>query len=170
MTTKSPLEAVSVETFAGPLTVIADDGTVVASGFATIEQIAARLPARLATRELRTRSELGAVTAGVRAYLSGEVDALDAVAAQQDGAPFTQEVWAAMRQIRAGSTWSYAELATKAGRPAAVRAVGNACARNLLAPFVPCHRVLLSSGGLGGYAYGVAVKEQLLAFETRAST
>jgi methylated-DNA-[protein]-cysteine S-methyltransferase len=70
-----------------------------------------------------------------------------------------------MRQIPPGETWSYAELAAKAGRPQAVRAAGQACARNLVAPFVPCHRVVRSGGSLGGYYYGLAVKRWLLDHE-----
>ena len=70
-----------------------------------------------------------------------------------------------MRQIPAGETWSYSELATRAGRPAAIRAAGQGCALNRVAPFVPCHRVLRSDGSLGGYAYGLATKRALLDFE-----
>jgi len=73
-----------------------------------------------------------------------------------------------MRQIPPGQTWSYAELAAKAGRPDASRAAGSACARNLVAPFVPCHRVVRSDGTLGGYYYGLPVKEWLLAHEGRS--
>ena len=67
--------------------------------------------------------------------------------------------------VPAGSTATYAELAAAAGSPAAVRAAGSACARNLLAPFVPCHRVLRTGGALGGYRYGLAVKDELLRHE-----
>ena len=171
MSPNDALTATSIDTFAGPLAVIVtSDEAVVGSGFGSVEQIAARLPADLSARGLRTRRDLGSVTAAVLAYSLGDLDALDTVPARQSGAPFTQEVWTVMRQIRPGSPWTYAELATKAGRPAAVRAVGNACARNLLAPFVPCHRVVLTSGGLGGYAYGLTVKERLLAHEARAGS
>jgi methylated-DNA-[protein]-cysteine S-methyltransferase len=62
---------------------------------------------------------------------------------------------------------SYAELAVRAGLPrTAARAAGSACAQNLIAPFVPCHRVLPTTGGFGGYYYGVPVKEWLLAHES----
>ena len=84
---------------------------------------------------------------------------------EQPGGPFLTEIWRVMRQIPAGDTWSYSELATKAGRPAAVRAAGQGCALNRVAPFVPCHRVLRSDGSLGGYAYGLATKRALLDFE-----
>ena len=70
-----------------------------------------------------------------------------------------------MRKIPAGKTMSYAELADRAGSPAAVRAAGSACARNLIAPIIPCHRVVKTGGGLGNYAYGLHFKEELLRFE-----
>jgi methylated-DNA-[protein]-cysteine S-methyltransferase len=72
-----------------------------------------------------------------------------------------------MRAIAPGSTATYAELAAAAGSPTAVRAAGSACARNLVAPFVPCHRVLRSGGTLGGYYYGLDAKRVLLAHEAR---
>ena len=81
------------------------------------------------------------------------------------GTAFQQAVWAALRAIPAGETRSYAQLAAAVGRPAAVRAAGTACGDNGLAILVPCHRVLRSDGGLGGYAYGLERKRALLARE-----
>jgi methylated-DNA-[protein]-cysteine S-methyltransferase len=164
----TPLDTATMDTFTGPLAVITDGGVVVAAGFAPASAMAARLRPELAARGLRERRDLGPVTAAVAAYLAGEVSALGSVPVSQPGGTFTQEVWRVMREIPAGQTWTYAELATKAGRPAAVRAVGNACARNLVAPFVPCHRVLQTGGGLGGYYYGLEVKKALLAHESGA--
>jgi methylated-DNA-[protein]-cysteine S-methyltransferase len=164
------LEATTLGTPAGGLSVIVAGEVVVAAGFAPVDAMAARLSGpvagSLAGRGLRERRDLGSVSRAVLAYLAGDLAALDAVEVDQPGAGFTQEVWRLMREIPAGSTWTYAELATKAGRPAAVRAVGNACARNLVAPFVPCHRVLRTGGGLGGYYYGLPVKQWLLAHES----
>lgn len=67
-----------------------------------------------------------------------------------------------MERIPAGATCTYAELAARAGRPRAVRAAGQACARNPLPLFVPCHRVLGSGGVLGGFSGGLAWKVCLL--------
>jgi len=89
------------------------------------------------------------------------------VPVRQPGGAFQQQVWDVMRRIPPGQTWSYAELAAKAGNPDAARAAGSACARNLVAPFVPCHRVVRTDGSLGGYYYGLDVKEWLLAHEGR---
>jgi methylated-DNA-[protein]-cysteine S-methyltransferase len=167
-TIPAPLDSALIATPVGSLGVITDDGIVVAAGFAPVEDMAQRLATEQTARGLRSRRDLGPVTRAVRAYLSGQVDALDEVLVRQPGGEFTQDVWRVMREIPAGQTWSYAELATKAGRPAAVRAVGNACARNLVAPFVPCHRVVRTDGTLGGYYYGLGVKEWLLAHERGA--
>ena len=159
------LSITTLETPVAPWTVVVDDdGVVVASGFSGEDDTLARLTD--AQRENTHRvDDAGEVTRAIRAYLDGDRDALDAVAVAQPGGPFHQQVWAAMREIPAGETWSYVELATKAGRPAASRAAGTACARNLVAPFVPCHRVVKSDGGLGGYYYGLDVKEWLLNHE-----
>ena len=76
-----------------------------------------------------------------------------------------QRAWLEMRGVHAGETDTYAGLAERAGIPRAIRAAGQACAKNKVAPFVPCHRILRTGGGLGGYAYGIPVKEALLVHE-----
>ncbi len=78
------------------------------------------------------------------------------------GTAFQQAVWAALRAIPPGETRSYREIAVAIGKPGAVRAAGSACGDNVLAVVIPCHRVLRSDGGLGGYAYGVERKQVLL--------
>lgn len=84
------------------------------------------------------------------------------------GTPFQQAVWGALREIPAGATVSYADLAGKLGRPEAVRAVAQACGANPLAVVTPCHRVVRSDGGLAGYRWGVERKRTLLARERAA--
>ncbi|HWV12089.1 MAG TPA: bifunctional DNA-binding transcriptional regulator/O6-methylguanine-DNA methyltransferase Ada, partial [Sphingobium sp.] len=83
-----------------------------------------------------------------------------------NGTAFQQAVWAALRAIPAGETRSYGEIAAAIGRPGAMRAAGTACGDNGLAVVIPCHRVLRSDGGLGGYAYGVKRKKALLERES----
>jgi methylated-DNA-[protein]-cysteine S-methyltransferase len=168
--TEAPLEATEVATAVGPLAIVTDAGTVVGSGFTTVEDQVGRLDPALRARGVVRRADLGAVTDAVRAYFDGDVAALDAVPVRQPGGDFTQEAWRVMRMIPAGETWTYAELATKAGRPAAVRAAGSACARNMVAPFVPCHRVVRTGGSLGGYYYGLGVKRWLLDHERGVTT
>ena len=81
------------------------------------------------------------------------------------GTPFQCEVWWSLAEIPYGETISYAELAGWVGRPRAFRAVGQANGANPLPIVLPCHRVIASGGGLGGYGGGLAVKSQLLALE-----
>ena len=78
------------------------------------------------------------------------------------GTAFQQRVWRALREIPAGSTASYREVAERIGSPGAVRAVAHACAVNPLAVAIPCHRVVRSDGGLAGYRWGVERKLALL--------
>ncbi|WP_254630378.1 methylated-DNA--[protein]-cysteine S-methyltransferase [Cellulomonas sp. GbtcB1] len=173
----APLLAAVLPSPAGGLAVLlTEDGVVRAAGFGPVPAMAARLPLDLAARghELLEPAALAARGAGpalvadaAARYLDGEVGALDTVPVAQPGGPFQQRAWAAMRAIAPGSTATYAELAAAAGSPTAVRAAGSACARNLVAPFVPCHRVLRSGGTLGGYYYGLDTKRALLAHEAR---
>lgn len=143
-----------------------EDGVVRAAGFDQPETLVARLPAVLRERGVERRAaSRGPVAEAVAAYADGELAALDTVPTDQPGGPFLQQAWQAMRAVPAGTTVSYAELAKAVGRPTAVRAAGSACARNLVAPFVPCHRVVRSDGSLGGYRYGLPVKQRLLHHE-----
>ena len=81
------------------------------------------------------------------------------------GTEFQQKVWQQLLQIPYGKTISYAELAKNIGQPTAYRAVANANGRNPISLIVPCHRVIASNGGMGGYTGGVAIKKRLLAQE-----
>ena len=78
------------------------------------------------------------------------------------GTAFQQRVWQALREIPAGSTASYADIAERIGAPKAVRAVAQACAANALAVAIPCHRVVRNDGSLSGYRWGVERKRALL--------
>ena len=101
----------------------------------------------------------------VDAFFSGKVDAIDDVVVRQRSGPFLEDAWQVLRTVPAGAPDSYASFAARCGRPAAVRAAANACARNAAALFVPCHRVLGSDGGLGGFRWGTPVKRWLLDHE-----
>ena len=78
------------------------------------------------------------------------------------GTAFQQRVWQALREIPAGETRSYGELAGDLGKPSASRAVGGANGANKIAVLIPCHRVIAADGTLGGYAYGLEIKSELL--------
>ncbi|MET0763988.1 MAG: methylated-DNA--[protein]-cysteine S-methyltransferase [Blastococcus sp.] len=101
----------------------------------------------------------------VEKFFAGDVRAIDDVVVRQRSGPFLQEAWEVLRTVPAGHPDTYASFAARCGRPAAVRAAANACARNAAALFVPCHRVLGSSGGLGGFRWGTPVKRWLLDHE-----
>lgn len=137
-------------------------GAVVAGTFRGLDDARARLA--VGDRRIHPRTHAPAVRAAIEQYLDGELDALASVSVLQWGGPFQQQAWVAMRSIAAGSVATYAELARLAGNARAVRATGTACACNLVAPFVPCHRVV-ASNGLGGYGYGLDVKVALLEHE-----
>jgi len=81
------------------------------------------------------------------------------------GSEFQRQVWRALRQIPAGKTASYSEIARAIGRPTATRAVAQACGANPIAVAIPCHRVVRSDGGLSGYRWGVELKAMLLRVE-----
>ena len=83
------------------------------------------------------------------------------------GTAFQQRVWQALRDIPAGVTVTYTELAKRIGRPNSVRAVAQACAANALAVAIPCHRVVRNDGGLSGYRWGVGRKRALLEREAK---
>jgi AraC family transcriptional regulator of adaptative response/methylated-DNA-[protein]-cysteine methyltransferase len=78
------------------------------------------------------------------------------------GTAFQQRVWQALKDIPAGQTFSYTEIARRIGSPKAVRAVAGACAANNLAVAIPCHRVVRNDGSVSGYAWGVERKRALL--------
>jgi AraC family transcriptional regulator, regulatory protein of adaptative response / methylated-DNA-[protein]-cysteine methyltransferase len=84
------------------------------------------------------------------------------------GTAFQEAVWQALREIPPGETRSYAEIAAAVGKPGAVRAAGSANGANNVAVLIPCHRVIRSDGSLGGYAYGLEIKQKLLERESRS--
>ena len=97
-------------------------------------------------------------------HLKGQAPALDLPIDVQATA-FQWKVWRSLQAIPYGETRAYAEVARSIGQPKAVRAVARACATNPVAVVVPCHRVVQTDGGLGGYRWGVARKKKLLALE-----
>ncbi len=107
-------------------------------------------------------SELDAtVTAVVQLVDAPAARSLD-VRLDLRGTTFQRRVWQALREIPAGSTETYAEVAERIGAPGSARAVAGACAANPIAVAVPCHRVVRNDGGLSGYRWGVERKRALL--------
>jgi AraC family transcriptional regulator of adaptative response/methylated-DNA-[protein]-cysteine methyltransferase len=83
------------------------------------------------------------------------------------GTAFQRRVWQALREIPAGTTVTYSEIAKRIGMPRAVRAVASACAANKIAVAIPCHRVVRKDGSLAGYRWGIERKRTLLAREAK---
>ena len=83
------------------------------------------------------------------------------------GTAFQEAVWRELQRIPKGETRTYAELAAAVGKPKAVRAAGSANGANNVAVLIPCHRVIRTGGGLGGYAYGLEIKRKLLEKEAK---
>ena len=100
-------------------------------------------------------------------YSGGDLAALDGIELDLEGTPpFFRAAWDACRRIPPGETRSYRWLAAEAGSPQAMRAAGQAMARNRFSLIIPCHRVISSDGGLGGYGGGgLSVKARLLQME-----
>ena len=109
----------------------------------------------------------GTVTAALTAFFAGSLGAIDTIPVRTGGTPFQRSVWAALRQIPAGSTTTYGRLAAALGNPDACRAVGLANGANPIGIVVPCHRVIGSNDGLTGYGGGIDRKRWLLAHERR---
>ncbi|MDX5379180.1 MAG: methylated-DNA--[protein]-cysteine S-methyltransferase [Halomonas sp.] len=107
------------------------------------------------------------VREALEAYFAGDPSHLDAVPVATGGTAFQRLVWQALRQIPAGTTISYGELATRIGRPGASRAVGLANGANPVAIVVPCHRVIGANGTLTGYGGGLPRKRWLVEHERR---
>jgi methylated-DNA-[protein]-cysteine S-methyltransferase len=158
--------ATTIPTPPGPLTIVADDEAVLACGWTEDEErLLGLIGPRLRPASVTRKRDLGATTRAVRDYVAGDVTAIDAVPVAQSATPFLERAWAELRKIPAGEPETYGQLAARCERPAAVRAAGSACARNPTALFVPCHRIVRTGGGLGGFAYGLDVKRWLLEHE-----
>jgi AraC family transcriptional regulator of adaptative response/methylated-DNA-[protein]-cysteine methyltransferase len=127
-------------------------------------------PAALAT-ELRERFPKATLVAGNREYARVVSRVIRLVERPQiglalpldvRGTAFQQRVWQALREIPAGRTETYTEVAARIGKPGAVRGVARACAANAIAVAIPCHRVIRNDGSLAGYRWGLARKRSLL--------
>lgn len=105
------------------------------------------------------------ITGAFAAYFAGDLQAIDNLVCRTGGTAFQRSVWAALRTIPAGETWSYKRLADAIGRPSAVRAVGLANGANPIGIVAPCHRVIGSDGSLTGYGGGLDRKRWLLGHE-----
>ncbi len=165
---------ITIDSPLGRLLVAESGGALVRIAFAeegrelVLADLAARLGSRIVPAETellaRTREQVGEYVRGDRAGFDLPLDLRLAKG------PFRRAVLELLCEIPVGETRTYAEVAARAGRPRAVRAVGSGCATNPLPLVVPCHRVLRTGGELGGYLGGVARKQWLLELEQRIAS
>lgn len=127
----------------------------------TLEELAARISPRV----LEAPARLDDVRRQLDHYFDGELTDFDIPLDWQLTTGFRKKAQQAIARIPYGQTRSYTDLARSAGNARAVRAAGTACGSNPLPIVVPCHRVLRSGGGLGGYGGGLPMKEALLRLE-----
>jgi methylated-DNA-[protein]-cysteine S-methyltransferase len=155
-----------IESPIGDILLAAVDGKLIALEFAQVrERFDADLRARFGDCALKNARNPFGFSARVRAYFRGDIEALDGIPVDGGGTAFQRKVWAALRDIPAGATKSYSDLARAVGRPNAVRAVGMINGRNPISIVVPCHRVIGKDGSLTGYGGGLDRKRWLLQHE-----
>ena len=169
-TESTSLRWAGVDTTDGRFTAVFDDaGVVYASGWTDDPDYLRSLIAPALRTEEIVESDGGDVVAAVDAYYAGDLAAPSRVAVRQTSGPFLTAAWAALRDVPAGPPVTYTRLAELAGNAAAVRGAASCCARNAAALFVPCHRVVRTDGTLGGFRYGLDVKQSLLDREAAAA-
>lgn len=160
------LRSSTIATPLGPLTLVASDGVLRAAAFTDEPaEVKARMGAGARELELRHADDLGPISDALRAYFDGELHAIDGLTVEQAGNGWFQSAWKVMREVRAGSTISYRELASRVSDPGNARVAGFACATNQVVLVVPCHRIVRTGGALGDYYYGLDVKRWLLRHE-----
>lgn len=158
----------------GPFSVVVDGDAVLASGWTDDVALLVALvhpglrPAGSPAEEAPS-GVLADAVAAVEAYYAGDLAAPGTVPVRQRSGEFREHAWEVLRSIPPGESVTYTQYAKRSGRPEAVRAAAGACAMNAAALFVPCHRVLRTDGSLGGFRYGLPLKESLLARESALS-
>lgn len=151
-----------------PMSVLVDVGKqpiVIGAAFLAMPKFLRKAGQKLNLTEFKKDTKLAGVTEIVNRWIDGDLTAFTKLKVRQPGGEFMQECWKELRKVKGGTVISYAQLASAAGRPLAVRAAGTACATNLIAPIIPCHRVVKSDGQLGNYGFGLTLKAALLKHE-----
>jgi methylated-DNA-[protein]-cysteine S-methyltransferase len=152
----------------GPLLVATTPHGLVKISFPVVydpEETLEELAARVSPRVLEAPAQLDEVRRQLDQYFEGKLHEFDLPLDWQLSKGFRRRALRAIDRIPYGKTRSYTQIATSAGNERAVRAAGTACGSNPIPIVVPCHRVLRSGGGLGGYGGGLPMKEALLRME-----
>ena len=155
----------TLSTPVGNLNLIADEHILLGANLSTLKALKESLSDVDSQREIKTVAKIPVISDLISDYFAGDISALNSIQVRQPGAHFSQAAWKAMKKVKPGTVISYADLAERAGSPAAVRAAGSACAKNAIVLVVPCHRIVKTGGSLGNYAYGLNKKEWLLRHE-----
>ncbi|HCT80962.1 MAG TPA: methylated-DNA--protein-cysteine methyltransferase [Micromonosporaceae bacterium] len=165
---------ITISTPVGPFTMTGNGLAVTAARFGNSDSWPRSLASQRATSSSRLRAAgdlprgdvpQSAVDA-VKAYLDGDLTAIDTVPVAQSGTVYLEHCWDVLRTLDTPIT--YTEFAQLTGKPGAVRAAAQGCARNQIALLVPCHRVLRADGSLGGYRWGLDIKRWLLQHEANS--
>ncbi|UKA55945.1 methylated-DNA--[protein]-cysteine S-methyltransferase [Arthrobacter sp. FW305-BF8] len=150
----------------GPFTIIARDGVVLASGWtADPQDLTGQIHPQLLPDAYEAVEQLGPISAAVEAFYAGDPAPAMNVPVLQKSGPFRAHAWDVLRTVSPGAPVTYTEYAVLSGNAKAVRAAASACAFNAAALFVPCHRVVRTDGTMGGFRWGLKIKESLLARE-----
>lgn len=153
------------ETPVGPLVLAATGSGLIACSYEEEERVTERIARLVSPRVLRSERRLDAVRRELDGYFAGTLRGFSLPVDLDLAAPFSREVLRAVRSIPYGTTTTYGDVARAIRRPRAARAVGNALAVNPVCIVVPCHRVVRTDGGGGGYAGGTRAKRMLLDLE-----
>lgn len=149
----------------GKLYLLTRGETVLGLNLSGFQDLLSSLSDNELAEKIGKSQKIKGITDKLEDYFDGDLKAINAIKVKQPGGEFSQSAWSAMRKIKAGTTESYSDLAYRAGRPAAVRAAGSACAKNKIALIIPCHRIIKTGGAIGAYGWGVNKKAWLLEHE-----
>jgi methylated-DNA-[protein]-cysteine S-methyltransferase len=151
----------------GPLLLVATERGLVRVGLPNLdaETLLEDVAARVSPRVLEAPARLDRIRAELDLYFEGKLTEFDLPLDWQLSHEFRRRALRAVNRIPYGQTRTYMQVAKSAGNERAVRAAGTACGSNPIPIVVPCHRVLRTGGGLGGYGGGLPMKEALLELE-----
>lgn len=154
----------TVDTPDGAFTVLEAEGAVLSSGWTESAStlIGQVHPSIRAMSFDPASSSVQPILDAVARYYDGDFAAVAEVRVRQVSGPFRAHAWDVLRTVPPGAPVTYLEYAERAGNPTAVRAAAGACAKNAAALFVPCHRIIRTDGTLGGFRWGLPVKQRLL--------
>lgn len=161
--TRTPIGPIALHALGDSLVGVTLDGSTSAGSGVT-----RHLTRHLGPFTTRAHEDAAGAATRLARYFRGELTALEEQPVRLHGTEFQLLVWNALRAIPAGTTWTYAELAARTGRPRAVRAAGAANGANPVSLFIPCHRVIAADGTLWGYGGGLPRKAWLLRHEGAA--